>query len=199
MITLDKFNFIKDKYGYYGSWAVWAKQEERPMQKERPKSNIGDLQVLDPAINRNLLFILNPNVVFVGLNISGEIKTPLANFHSSNPKANDYKIRYAFKVSPYWGGYMTDIIKDHVEIKSGKVENFLRENEDFEQQNVQRFCEELEDIGANKPTLIAFGNAAFKVLKRNLKNEFNILKIYHYAHFMNKEDYRAHVRRVCKF
>ena len=193
MITLEKFNYIKGEHGSYASWAVWAKQEELP------KSNIGDLRVLDPAINRNLLFILNPNVVFVGLNISGEIKTDLANFHSSNPKANDFKIRYAFKVSPYWGGYMTDIIKDLEEIKSGKVEKYLRANKDIEQQNIESFRKELEDIGASKPTLIAFGNAAFKVLKRNLKNEFNILKIYHYAHYMNKEDYRAHVRRVCKF
>ena len=194
MITLDKFNNIKDKYGYYASWAIWANQGERP------KSNIGDLSVLDPAINETLLPILNPNVVFVGLNISkGEIKTPLANFHSSYSRATDFKIRFAFKDSPFWGGYMTDIIKGLEEINSGKVEKFLRENEEIEQQNVDRFRQELLDIGASEPTLIAFGNAAFKVLKRNLKNEFNILKIYHYAHFMNKEDYRAHVWRVCKF
>lgn len=194
MITLDKFNFIKDKYGYYASWAIWANQGERP------KSNIGDLRVLDPAINETLLPILNPNVVFVGLNISkGEIKTPLANFHSSYSRATDFKIRYAFKDSPFWGGYMTDIIKDLEEINSGKVEKFLRENEEIERQNVDRFRQELMDIGTSEPTLIAFGNAAFKVLKRNLKNEFKILKIYHYAHFMNKEDYRAHVWRVCKF
>ncbi len=194
MITLDKFNCIKEKYGCYGSWAVWANQEDTPTSK------IDDLNVLDPAIKSNLLFILNPNVVFVGLNISkGEIKKPLSNFHSSNPHATDFKIRYAFKISPYWGGYMTDIIKDLEEINSGKVEKFLRENEEIERQNVDRFRQEMMDIGANNPTLIAFGNATFKVLKRNLKNEFNILKIYHYAHFMNKEDYRAHVWRVCKF
>ena len=194
MITLDKFNFIKDKYGYYASWAVWANQGERP------KSNIGDLSVLDPAKNETLLSVLNPNVVFVGLNISiGEIKTPLANFHSSYSRATDFKIRYAFKDSPFWGGYMTDIIKDLEEINSGRVEKFLRENEEIERQNVDRFRQELMDIGASEPTLIAFGNATFKVLKRNLKNEFKILKIYHYAHYMNKEDYRAHVWRVCKF
>ena len=193
MITLDKFNFIKDKYGYYASWAVWANQGERP------KSNIGELSVLDPAINENLLSVLNPNVVFVGLNISGDIKTPLANFHSKDSGAMDFKIRYAFKNSPYWGGYMTDIIKDLEEINSGKVEKFLRANEEIERQNVEKFRQELMDIGASNPTLIAFGNATFKVLKRNLKNEFNILKIYHYAHFMNKEDYRDHVWRVCKF
>ena len=94
---------------------------------------------------------------------------------------------------------MTDIIKGLKEKDSVIVKKILRENEDFERQNVKRFRKELEDIGAIDPTLIAFGNAAFKVLKRNLNDEFNILKIYHYAHYMNKEDYRAHVRRVCKF
>ena len=194
MITLDKFNSIKDKYGCYGSWAVWAKQEERP------KSNIGDLSVLDSAKNENLLPVLNPNVIFVGLNKSRDgNKKHFSNFHSKDSGSNDFKIRYAFKDSPYWGGYMTDIIKGHQEIDSGEVEKFLQANKEIVRQNVERFRQELLDIGANNPTLIAFGNATFKVLKRNLKNEFKILKIYHYAHYMNKEDYRAHVRRVCKF
>ena len=135
------------------------------------------------------------------LNIQIEVTgcAPLANFHSSNPRATDFKIRFAFKDSPYWGGYMTDIIKDFEEKVSGKVEKYLRENKEFERQNTEIFRQELDDIGASNPTLIAFGNDTFDVLKRNLNNEFKILKVPHYAHFMSKEDYRAHVRSICKF
>ena len=194
MITLDKFNFIKDEHGDYASWAVWAKQEETPTSK------IDDLNVLDPAINRNLLFILNPNVVFVGLNKSRDgNKKHFSNFHSKDSGSNDFKIRYAFKDSLYWGGYMTDIIKGLKEKDSLKVKKILRENEDFERQNVKRFRKELEDIGASKPTLIAFGKIAHEILERNLNDEFNILGIYHYACRKNKVDYRAHVRSELEF
>lgn len=40
MINQEKFDFIKEKYGYYSSWAIWADAGERP------KDNIGDLSVL---------------------------------------------------------------------------------------------------------------------------------------------------------
>ena len=43
--------FIKDKYGYYSSWAIWSEEDEKP------KSNIGDLDIdHDPSwydYNRN--------------------------------------------------------------------------------------------------------------------------------------------------
>ena len=102
---------------------------------------------------------------------------------------------------------MTDIIKDFEEKVSGKVEKYLRENKEFERQNVKVFRQELDDIGASNPTLIAFGNDSFDILKRNsevlktnLNGEFKIRGIYHYAYWsVNKEDYRAHVRSICGF
>jgi len=48
MITRKKFDFIKENYSQYASWAVWAEQEEKP------KSKMGDLTILDPDINENL-------------------------------------------------------------------------------------------------------------------------------------------------
>ena len=72
------FRFIKDKYQYYSSWAIWADAGDTP------KSNIGDLSILDPKFNLNLLTQLNPNIVLVALNISrGDIQKPFANFHDS--------------------------------------------------------------------------------------------------------------------
>ena len=48
MISEEKFYFIKEKYQFYSSWAVWAEQGDKP------KSNVGDLSVLDPKQNKNL-------------------------------------------------------------------------------------------------------------------------------------------------
>ena len=106
MISEKKFYFIKEKYQFYSSWAVWAEQGDKP------KSNVGDLSVLDPKQNKNLLKTLNPNIILVALNISrGDIAEPFANFHDKSSRATDFKIRYAIKDTPIWGAYMTDIIK----------------------------------------------------------------------------------------
>ena len=50
------FYSIKKKLGYCGSWAIWSEV------KDTPKSNMGDLSLLDPSINKNLLNEVNPNI-----------------------------------------------------------------------------------------------------------------------------------------
>ena len=193
MISQNQFNFIKSKYQYWSSWAIWADQGDTP------KSNVGDLSVLDPNTNPKLLPTLNPNIALVALNISrGDITLPFGNFHDARSEATDYKIRYATNDTPLWGAYMTDIIKDFEEKISGKVKSYLRENRDFEKENVDFFVQELSDIGATNPTLIAFGNESYDILKRNLNNEFKIHKIPHYANYSSKEKYRMQIKEVIK-
>lgn len=190
MIDQIKFDFIKNKYGYWGSWAIWADEGEKP------KSNVGDLSVFD---NKALLEKLNPNIILVGLNISrGSIKVPLANFHDARSEATDYKIRYALKDTPLWGGYMTDIIKDYDEKSSTKVVDYLKVNKSFEEQNVSFFREEMKDLGAANPTIVAFGRDAYNILKKHFKSDVNILKIPHYANYTSKEKYREEVISICK-
>ena len=48
--------------------------------------------------------------------IGAKIQKPLANFHSPNHRALDFKLRFSFKKTPLWGGYMTDIIKDFEQV-----------------------------------------------------------------------------------
>lgn len=193
-VSEEQFKKIKSKYQYLSSWAIWA------AEGATPKSNIGDLSVLDPDINEKLLSQLNPEVVFVGLNISrGDIQIPLSNFHDSRSVATDYKIRFALHDTPFWGGYMTDIIKDFEEKNSGKVGDYLSKNRDFEKQNIEIFLEELIDIGAKNPVLIAFGNEVSNILNRHLKDRFRIIKIPHYANYTNKEKYREQIKTICNF
>ena len=70
----------------------------------------------------------------------------------------------------------------------------MKTDKALEQSNVESFRQELRDIGAEKPTLVAFGNAVYDILKRNLP-EFEIVKITHYAHFVSKEKYREQVKQ----
>ena len=106
-----KFELIKKKYGHYASWAIWAEVGDTP------KSNMGDLNIFE---EKNILSKLKPNIILAGLNISkrDELKRPFENFHG--PLGGAYKIRCALKNSPFWGGYMTDIIKDFAEKASKK-------------------------------------------------------------------------------
>ena len=188
MITREKFDFVKKKYGRVASWAIWAHEGEKA------KSNMGDLTVLDPEINKNLLSELNPNVVLVALNFSENVDhKPFENFHAGG-KFQDYKARYALRGSPAWGGYMTDIIKNYPEKESDRLVEYLKTDKAIEQSNVESFRQELRDIGVEKPTLVAFGNAVYDILKRNLP-EFEIVKITHYAHFVSKEKYREQVKQ----
>ena len=191
MITREKFDFVKKKYGPVASWAIWAHEDEEP------KSNMEDLTVLDPEINKNLLSELNPNVVLVALNFSENVDhKPFENFHAGG-KFQDYKTRYAIRDSPAWGGYMTDIIKDYPEKESDKLVEYLKTDKAIEQSNVEYFRQELRDIGAKKPKLVAFGNDVYDILKRNLP-EFEVVKIPHYAHFISKEKYREQVRQLIR-
>lgn len=95
MIDPTTFEFIKEKYGSYASWAIWADPGEKP------KDNVGDMSIFNIQTNSALLQQINPNIILVGLNISrGVIKHPLGNFHDPRPDAMDFKIRYALKDSP---------------------------------------------------------------------------------------------------
>ena len=190
-VNFDTFNNIKNQFGDCGSWAIWGEVEDSP------KSNVGDLSVLDPQINKDLLSQLKPEFVFVGLNFSTmEDTMPLSNFHSSSSKAQDYKIRFAFKNTDYWGSYMTDIIKNFEEKHSKLMMEAIGEDRSLEKKNIDIFLKELEVLNVENKRIIAFGGDAYKILKRNLGDRFNIQKITHYAHFINKENYRKELLRI---
>ena len=187
MISIEKFTEIRERFGHFASWAIWADEGANP------KDNIDDLSVLNPDVNSGLLKILHGNSILLGLNISRRIERPLGNFHDPRPMATDFKIRYALKGTSYWGSYMTDIIKDFEEKFSGRMMSFLGRNKDFERDNIRKLRDEIEVIGFPNPVLITFGKDAEKIAKRNLGKEFQVIGIPHYANYMSKENYRAQV------
>jgi len=89
-ISEEKFQEIKNKYGHMSSWAIWKNKDENGKEK----SNVGN-------IFETVSQSLNPNVVFIGLNISKKIVEPFANFHSTSSRSHDYKIRYGYSI--LWG------------------------------------------------------------------------------------------------
>lgn len=189
MIDREQFELIGDKHGNYASWAVWA------AASERPKSNVWDLSVFDAVANPALLETLKNDIVMVGLNIARPLSKRFGNFHDPSPKANDFKIRHAFTNTTYYGAYMTDIVKNVEMTESTALLKHLRANPSLIRTNVDRFREELQDLHARTPTILAFGLAAHALLAKNLyPNEYScLIRLTHYAYWMGKERYREAV------
>ncbi len=163
----------------------------------KPKSNMGHLNIFDLQKNPLLLEVLKNNVVMVGLNFSRPVlpTEPFKNFHDLNPKANDFKIRYAFRETEFYGAYMTDVIKNLEMKDSHDVKVHLKRNANLIQENISILREELSDLHANKPILLAFGGDTYNLLKNNLrKDEYsNLIKLTHYSHQISKENYMKEV------
>jgi len=193
MIGLNLFNSIKRKHGSYASWAVWA-----PVG-EKPKSNMADMSVFDLDANPGLLALLKPDVLMVGLNFSRNERNlePFGNFHDPYSGANDFKIRFAFKDTEYYGAYMTDVIKNHVMLDSKDVLKHLKANPSVVKEQIEWFRRELRDLECRAPAILAFGADTYRLLKENLGDEeySTLVKLTHYSHQISKEKYRAEVFR----
>lgn len=192
MIKKNIYESLKAKYGHVASWAVW----KRP--NGSLKSNVGDVSMFD---NDNILEVLNDRYVFVGLNGSGvhddfmDMDRPWHNFHSSSPRGNDYKLRYALLDTPYWGAYITDAIKEFPEVNSGKVKDYLKRHPDVVKKNMEVLKNEIEMLG-EKPVVVCLGGASYKLVSEHLGNTFTVKMIKHYSFTIGKEDYREHVLGV---
>jgi hypothetical protein len=191
LISKEHYLEITDKYGKFASWAVWNNEDIKP------KSKIGDMSIFDLEINPKLLEILKPNIIMVGLNFSRTIeKEVFVNFHDKRPQGQDYKIRFAFRDTVFYGAYMTDIIKDFEEKISGNVLSYLKKNKDFELQNIRLFEREIKDLQCINPLIIAFGNITYDLLVKHFGKLYRILKVMHYSQQISKENYRDAVRKA---
>jgi len=191
MIDRERFDRIKIRHGSYASWAVWADPGEKA------KSNVGELSVLDPDRNPQLLDRLRSDTVMVALNFSQPLSEapPFHNFHSSSVSAHDFKIRHAFTNTLYYGAYMTDIIKNFPMLKSSDVRKRLTPS--LIQENADAFLRELADLGSTKPTIISFGNDAHELLERYVPDSAygRLVWVPHYSGYGGKGHYRDKVAK----
>ena len=190
MIERSAFDAIKSKHGAYASWALWS-----PPISGRPKSNIGDLDVLDPERNPALLSTLRNDVVMLGLSLSDRhLSGPVfANFHDRSPRGKDYKVRFAFTGTPFWGGYMTDLVKGVSVLHAAQVVQAVRANPALMVGSVDILLEEIADLGGPSPTLIAFGGQAYQLALHHVpRSVYSTLHgVTHYSHYIGQESYRT--------
>ncbi|NLD45343.1 MAG: hypothetical protein GX657_17850 [Chloroflexi bacterium] len=153
------------------------------------------MRVLDPDANPQLLLTLNPAVVMLGLNISRPVSVLFGNFHPNYPQANDYKIRFAFEGTRYYGAYMTDVVKFLVDKQSASVMTTVRQSPEILDLSAELLRTELRDLGVGKPEIIAFGADAARLARQILNpGEYSrLVQVTHYSHFVGQEDYRRQV------
>lgn len=190
-VSMLSIQEIKDKYGNMSSFALWKKIDEI----KKTKYGVGNIEHFKNLEEKDI----NRNIILVGLNISGKgfIDNPFENFHNSKSTSHDYKIRFAIQDTIFSGAYMTDIIKDHEEVMSGKVMKYLNENPNIKKENIESFEVELKDIGASNPIIIAFGNDSFKILSE-LKSKYRIFKVPHYSSCISKEKLKEEFNNIAK-
>lgn len=193
-ISRERFDALQAKWGAHSSWAVW----KTASPDEKPKAHIGDRSVLNPDTNVELLDVLNPAIVMVGLNASSREGNgePWANFHDADPNANDFKLRFAFEETWLWGAYMTDALVNFPETDSRKVLSYTKANPDEVAKQLGRFEEELHDLGATSPLVIVFGGGAYDLLRRYLGDKYLLVKVTHYAFRINKVKLREDIIRA---
>jgi len=184
-LTIQSYNKIKEKYGNISSWAIWSEQGNI-----KSKIGMGDISFFENPTELTLN-LLNPHIILVGLNISEKIERVFGNFHPDKISGQDYKTRFAIHGTMFWGAYMTDIIKSYEEKISGNLMKYLSKNKEFEKENIKVFEKELIDIGSQNTIIVAFGNDSYNILKRNLKDKYNIYKVPHYSAFIQLDALRS--------
>jgi len=195
------YELIKTKYGHYASWAIWS--EGNYETSKEIETIVCDISMFEVGSNPEILNLVKPEFVFVGLNISTAIvERKLSNFHGNVGAhhvtlRNVIKIRDAFEGTQYYGGYMTDVIKSFNESVSGKMMSHLKNNKSFEQENIKVFEAELADLGIENKIIFAFGGDVYKILSRNgLAQKYNIVKLPHYSHLISINNYKQRVRGI---
>jgi hypothetical protein len=80
-------------------------------------------------------------------------------------------------------------------VKSKNVMKCLREHPEIIEKHLRTFREEMQDLKATAPIILAFGRDTHKLLSENLnKNEYRrLIKLTHYSHQIGKEAYKETV------
>lgn len=170
-MNLYSFEKLRAKYGRYASWAIW-----NPLDRK-------DVSVIDENLSD-----LHARTVMVGLNISAALTVPWSNFHIGR---NDRKLEHAFNRGPFRGSYMTDLIKNEIEVNSGNLMGRIRRNEIDIHRHVSSFQKEIFDIGADESSqFILFGGHVSDLFRKYLGKGYpKHISVRHYAVYGSAESW----------
>ena len=164
--SLDEYNNLEKKYGFYSSWAIW--NEEYPSDTSVIKDNLNDL---------------NTKYVFLALNISAPLKKKWGNFHGGK---HDRKLVKSCNKTKLRGSYITDIFKGIVDADSSALKNLP---EDVIKKNVDFFHEEMRDIKIDSDTTFIILGTESSLVSKYFNKYFQqgydnkVINYYHYSYY----------------
>jgi len=229
-MTREKFERIRDHhycenhkyiydftYGQVSSWLTWKRdkkgkvlpnveRKDVPDKKWIQNGHIYEGRIDEWDLCKSFSKKITTNIVFIGLNMSGDGKPSPENPCFQNARGHR-RIFNTFFGTAAEGAYFTDIIKPDRRIKPKKGETLAKSNQvmeiirkqkdpqknDILKDHIRLFEEELKFIGAVEPLLIVFGGGAEWVLRQGIYNNFftrkfhAIVVIKHYAHRFKKD------------
>ena len=190
---LNRFLEVRDRYSDVASWAAWSPQSD----PKRATSGVAELSHFDPINNPEILSVLHARQILVGLNVSRNPGAlPWCNFHSPNGRAKDHRLRHALKGTPLWGAYMTDVIKGHIQVDSGKMLAHVKANDELLERNIADLIDEIELVADDTPLLIAMGHTTHDLLQRKLAGRFPIARVRHYSDYsVTKDELRGEIQQ----
>lgn len=179
VLTQKLFDDLAEKYGMCSSWAVW-----------NPDNPI-DTQIISANLTH-----LNTSVIMVALNVSGQISHTWSNFHGGrHPK----KLMNTFNDSTYRGAYMTDIIKDEIEVNSTILMERIKRGEIDVRAHINAFRAEMDFLGIHRHALfILFGDKAKYLFSTYLGDIYpNYVRCTHYSYYgVSDELWRSDVQET---
>ena len=188
MISQETYITLLNEFGFSSSWTAWSAPANGNWKS---KDSVSDMSLFTDA--DKITTVLNGNYIFAGLNpsvhdIAAYQVVAWDNFHSSDTKrSQDYKLRYALRGTKYWGSFITDVYSGIAEVNSNAAMRKVTESKTNE--SVEKIlC--IREILGGTATIVAIGNKAFSVLKKNLPSDIELKKITHYSSYVNIEKYR---------
>lgn len=150
MVDRETVTRIRDTYPW-ASWAVW---DQTFPDEDCVETNPDQLAqfILDRRDH------LTPDVVLLGLNRSGDLAGPFANFHAPTRKHYDYRLKEFIQddnLDRLYGGYMTDLV-DEVDPDAASVT--------VTDDDADVFLDQLRLLNQSEYHILCFGNKPFRGL-----------------------------------
>jgi hypothetical protein len=165
--TEKEYNTLKNKYGGYSSWAIW--DEENPKNVSIISSSVSELK---------------PNYIFIGLNISEQLKSESwINFHGGK---HDRKLQAICNKTKLRGSYLTDLFKDVVAVNSSSLSKL---SDEIIQKNVKFFNQEMKDIKIMENSVFVILGTESSLVSKYFVKYFlkyyknKVINHYHYSYY----------------
>lgn len=193
-MSKETFEKLKE-FDKVASFALWANPNGTVSYDDDASvdtNNVGDMTVLS---DEKILGKAIEGIVTVALNASEHddrkdgYTGPWAMFHSDYEYQKDFKIRHAIVNTPYEGCYMTDLIKNYPKKNSDELKEHLAAHPEVVAENIETLKRELSYF-SEKPILVAFGRYTEEKLRKYLGDEYIVVYVPHYAHYINSQKLR---------